>query len=288
MKYAFIHQQQAQHRIQTLCRILGVSRSGYYAWQHHPESQRAQQDRRLVAEIRQLHAQTHERFGGVKMWHSLKASGHACGKHRIARLRRRHGIWARRRKRFVITTRSKPGGWHAPNLLQRDFTAPAPDRIWVGDVTFIPTRQGWLYLAVLIDLYSRLVVGWAMSARNDTRLLSEAWVMAVARRCPKPGLIHHSDRGQTYASGVYRQQLADAHMQQSMSRKGDGWDNAVAESFFASVEFELIDQQTFESRAQARTALFEYIEVFYNRQRIHQTLNYQTPAAVDAAFQAAA
>lgn len=224
MKYAFIRQQHAQHSTQTLCRILSVSRSGYYAWQHRPESLRAQQDRRLVTQIRQLHAQTRERFGGVKMWHSLKARGHDCGKHRVARLRRRHNIWTRRRKRFVTTTRSKPGGWHAPNLLQRNFTAAAPDRVWVGDVTFIPTRQGWLYLAVLIDLYSRLVVGWAMSARNDTGLLSEALAMAVARRCPQPGLIHHSDRGQTYASGTYRQQLVDAQIQQSMSRKGDCWE----------------------------------------------------------------
>ena len=184
----------------------------------------------------------------------------------------------------MATTQSRHSHPCAPNRLQRDFTATAPDRAWVGDVTFVPTREGWLYLAIQLDLYSRAVVGWAMSPRNDTRLVLSALDMAVARRQPEPGLIVHSDQGQPYASRDYRACIKQYEMLQSMSRKGDCWDNAVAESFFASVAFELIDQQVFASRSVAKRELFQYIEVFYNRQRPHQTLDYQTPAKVDECY----
>ena len=188
---------------------------------------------------------------------------------------------AKRRKRFIATTRSKYSKWRAPNLLQRNFTARQPNEVWVGDVTFVPTQQGWLYLAVLIDLYSRQVIGWSMSNRNNTPLVSAALEMAIARRQPAKGLIHHSDQGQTYAAQFYRDLLEENGMMPSMSRKGDCWDNAVAESFFATLEFELIEQQVFPTRDRAKSAIFEFIEVFYNRQRAHQTLDYRTPLEVE-------
>jgi len=284
MKYAFVNQQRRNHRINLLCHTLKVSRSGYYAWRSRPESRRAREDRVLSVQIKALHVQTRERLGSVKAWRTLNGQGVVCGKHRVARLRRAQDIWARRRRRFVSTTNSKHGHWRAPNLLKRNFTAASPDRAWVGDVTFVPTRQGWLYLAVQIDLYSRLVVGWAMSSRNDTKLVSAALKMAVCQRRPKPGLVLHSDQGITYAAKDYRKLITANRMRQSMSRKGDCWDNAVAESFFASVEFEVIEQQTFATRQIAQSELFEYIEVFYNRQRLHQTLEYKTPLAVDQAY----
>lgn len=211
----------------------------------------------------------------------MKRQGIACGKHQVARLRRVNGIVAKRRKHFIATTRSKYTKWIAPNLLQRDFTVQRPNQVWVGDVTFVPTQQGWLNLAVLIDLYSRQVIVWSMSNRNNTALVLGALEMPIARRQPSKGLIHHSDQGQTYAAQSYRDLLSQHSMTLSMSRKGDCRDNAVAESFFATLEFELIEQQVFATRDQARSAIFHFIEVFYNRQRAHQTLGYQTPVEVD-------
>ena len=223
--------------------------------------------------------------GALKTWGVLQTQGIEGGKHRVARLRRQHDIVAKRRKRFVVTTRSKYTQWQAPNLLQRNFTADHLDRTWVGDVTFVPTREGWLYLAVLIDLLSRRVVGWSMSQWNNTALVISALNMAIANRRPRPGLIHHTDQGRTYASIEYRKRLKRAKMKPSMSRKGECWDNAVAESFFATLEFELIDRQVFNSRAQAKTEIFEFLEVFYNRQRSHQTLGYKTPFQVEQQYQ---
>ena len=281
MKYAFIRSQRHYHALSRLCQVLGVSRSGYYAWSRRGLSARAQANQVLLQQIRQVHERHRGHAGALKTWRVLRLQGIRCGKHRVARLRRQHGIVAKRRRRYVATTRSRIGTWQAPNLLQRRFTVPQPDRVWVGDVTHIPTREGWLYLAVLVDLYSRQVVGWSMSARNDTDLLLEALNMALLQRRPQPDLIHHSDQGRTYAGKVYQQRLAAAQLIPSMSRKGDCWDNAVAESFFATLEFELIEQQVFATRSVARTAIFDFIEVFYNRQRSHQTLDYKTPLRVE-------
>jgi transposase InsO family protein len=217
----------------------------------------------------------------VKTWRVLKCEGIPGGKHRVARLRRENDIRAKRRWRFIVTTRSKRDQWYAPNLLQRCFDAPAPDRVWVGDVTGVPTRQGWLYLAVLIDLYSRAVIGWSMSNHNNTDLVLGALAMATEQRSVEPGLIHHTDRGSNYASLEYQEKLSEAQIIPSMSRKRDCWDNAVAESFFGTLEFELIERQVFKNRPVARTAVFEFIEVFYNRQRAHQTLGYKTPLNVE-------
>lgn len=281
MKYAFVETQTPNHPITLLCHMLKVSRSGYYRWRWKIPSQRDQADKVLLLQIERVHHEHRGHAGALKTWYVLKRQGIACGKHQVARLRRVNGIVAKRRKRFVVTTRSKNTKWVAPNLLQRDFTVQQPNQVWVGDVTFIPTQQGWLYLAVLIDLYSRQVIGWSMSNRNNTPLLLGALEMAIARRQPSEGLIHHSDQGQTYAAQSYRDLLAQNSITPSMSRKGDCWDNAVAESFFATLEFELIEQQVFPTRDLARSAIFDFIEVFYNRQRAHQTLDYRTPLEVD-------
>jgi transposase InsO family protein len=283
VKYAFIRTQRRHHALVVLCRVLRVSRSGYYSWaQRVPNSRKADQD--LLQEIRRVHGEHRGHSGALKTWRVLQLQGIACGKHHVARLRQRYDIVARRRRRYLATSRSKYHMWQAPNLLKRRFTVDQPDRVWVGDVTHVPTREGWIFLAVQIDLYSRQVVGWAMHQHNNTELLLGALEMAIAHREVQPGLIHHSDQGRPYAATPYRQRLAEAGMLQSMSRRGNCWDNAVAESFFATLEFELIEQQVFENRKVAKTAIFEFIEVFYNRQRGHQTLGYKTPLRVEQEY----
>ena len=281
MKYAFIQAQQHAFRVRRLCEVLEVSPSGYYAWRHRPASPRAQANRVLLQEIRAVHRQSRDTYGAQKTWQALRAQGTVCGRHRVARLRRQHGIEAKRRRRFKVTTQSRIGQWVAPHLLQRRFQVQAPNRVWVGDVTFIATREGWLYLAVLLDLYARTVVGWSMSNRINQALVLQALQMALGHRCPPPGLIHHTDRGAIYAAGTYRQCLANHAAIASMGRRGNCYDNAVAESFFSTVKNECTLDRDFHTRAEARTCLFEFIEVFYNRQRLHQTLGYRTPDHVD-------
>jgi putative transposase len=265
-----------------MCRVLRVSASGYYTWLERPESSHAIEDRRLLASIQRIHLRSRQAYGTLKVWKTLRAEGITCGKHRVARLRRLDGIVTRRRRRFRVTTHSKHQRWIAPNRLQRQFHAAQPDRVWVGDVTFIATRSGWLYLAVQLDLYSRRVVGWAMSERNDLHLVLAALRMAIEHRRPSTGLIHHTDRGRLYAAAAYRTLMADHDMVPSMSRQKDCWDNAVAESFFATLKNELVWDSDFHTRDQARREIFEYIEVFYNRQRIHQTLDYRSPVAFES------
>lgn len=277
MKYAFIRDLHDQHSVRRLCCAVGVSSSGYYQWVTRIPSRRAQSDQHLLQQIRQVHRQSRENYGAVKTWRALKALGIDCGKHRVARLRNAYDLLARRRRRFVHTTRSKPRGWVAPNHLNRAFSVAQPNRVWVGDVTFVPTQAGWLYVAVLLDLYSRRVVGWSMSSRNNLRLVLDALTMAIQQRRPGPGLLHHTDRGRLYAAAEYRQILNHHHMIPSMSRKKDCWDNAVAESFFNNLKNELVYYQRYQDQNQARAAIFDYIEVFYNRRRIHQTLGYQSP-----------
>jgi putative transposase len=240
-------------------------------------SQREQSNRILLSEIRRVHKKAREAYGYLKTWKELQAQGVECGKNRVARLRRINGIESKRRRRFKITTQSKRGQWIAPNILNRCFEVTAPNRVWVGDVTFVETRQGWLYLAVLIDLYSRKVIGWSMSNRINKELVLQALKMALFNRKPEPGLIHHTDRGSIYAADKYRELLTEHGIKPSMSRKGDCYDNAVAESFFATVKNELTWEEDYQSRSEAQTRLFEFIEVFYNRQRIHQTLGYHSP-----------
>ncbi|MDC4207138.1 MAG: IS3 family transposase (plasmid) [Candidatus Manganitrophus sp.] len=277
MRYAFIHAHRSTHPVERLCGAVGVSRSGSYAWRSRPESRRARQNRTLLLEIRRVHAENREAYGAVKTWRALRAEGIMCGRHRVRRLRRADGIEARRMQRFRAAYQARNSAPCAPNWLNRQFDAPAPNRVWAGDITFIATRRGWLYLAVLLDLYSRRVVGWAMSERPDGQLVLDALNMAVTHRGPLPGLLHHSDQGIQYASGAYQRQLQVHGMRPSMSRKGDCYDNAVVESFFSTLKNEWVFHQSFLDRDQARAALFDYIELFYNRQRRHASLNYQSP-----------
>ena len=257
--------------------MLRVSPSGYYGWAGRSVSARDRANQALLIQIRRIHHESRQAYGSLKVWKTLNAHGIVCGKHRVARLRRIHGIEAKRRRRFKVTTRSKSTDWIAPNLLNRCFQTKQPNRVWVGDVTFIATRSGWLYLAVLLDLYSRKIIGWSMSNRIDKRLVLDALEMALIRRSPDAEVLHHSDRGAIYASDEYREKLSAHQLVSSMSRKADCYDNAVAESFFSTLKNELVVGSVFESRDQARTEIFKYIEGFYNRQRIHQSLNYLTP-----------
>lgn len=277
MKHAFIEAQRSVHRVDHLCAAVGVSRSGYYAGRRRPESRRAQANRTLLLQIRRLHAESREAYGAVKTWRTLNDEGVPCGRHRVRRLRRIHGIEARRMQRFRAAYAARNSEPSAPNHLDRQFAVAVPNRVWAGDITFIPTRRGWLYLAVLLDLYSRRVVGWAMSERPDGQLVLDALAMAIAQRRPSPGLIHHTDQGIQYASRLYRSRLQTQGMRPSMSRKGNCYDNAVVESFFSSLKNEWVFHQTFFDRDQARAALFDYIELFYNRQRRHAALDYQSP-----------
>jgi len=230
-----------------------------------------------MIEIRTIHQESRQAYGSLKTWKTLNSLGLVCCKHRVVRLRRVHGIEAKRRRRFKVTTNSRSTEAIAPNLLNRRFQIERPNRVWLGDVTFVATRAGWLYLAVLLDLYSRKVIGWSMSERNDKRLALDALEMALMRRRPDSEVLHHTDRGSIYASDEYREKMGRHRLVSSMSRKADCYDNAVAESFFSTLKNELVCGSVFESRDRARSEIFDYIERFYNRQRIHQSLNYRTP-----------
>ncbi len=235
----------------------------------------------MTEEILQVHRESKENYGSLKTWKTLRVKGIHCGKHRVARLRKINGIESRRRKRFKITTLSKNTEWIAPNILNRCFSAAKPDEVWVGDVTFLATRNGWLYLAVLLDLYSRKVIGWSMSDRNNKQLALNALNMAIERRQPQSKVLHHTDRGSIYGSDEYRNRLISYGLVPSMSRKGDCYDNAVAESFFSTLKNELIYNQRFTTRENAKLEVFKFIEIYYNRQRLHQALNYVTPEAME-------
>jgi len=283
MKYQCVAAYQAEHRLTRLCQTLGVSRSGYYAWRHRPASLRARANARLVGQMQQLHRQTKARYGAVKLWRALRLAGVPCGRHRVARLRRQHGLIAQRVRRFRVMIEHHQFAPPAPNRLQQVFVAPAPNRIWAGDLTAIATRAGWVYLAVILDLYSRRVIGWAMSPRPDQHVALTALQMAMTHRRPEPGLIHHTDQGATYTSMAYQRQLVQTGLVVSMSRKGNCYDNAVVESFFSTLKNELVHERDYHTREEAQTEVFEFIEVFYNRQRLHQTLGYVSPVQFEAA-----
>ena len=260
-----------------LCRTLSVSRGGYYDWRARGESARSRSDRELLGHIEQVHEASRQAYGAVKTWLELRARGLACGKHRVARLRKQAGIEARRKRRFRVIVEHHYTAPAAPNLVQRQFRVPAPDRVWVGDMTFIRTRAGFLHLAVLLDLYSRRVVGWAMGERPNLPLAANALDMALLARLPQEGLVHHTDQGPLYSAHAYREQLSKHGLLPSMSAKGNAYDNAVAESFFSNLKNELVHHCDFHTREAARAAIFDYIEIFYNRQRRHQILGYVSP-----------
>ena len=277
MKYAYIEAQAGTISITRLCRLLGIARSGYYDWHRRGESRQSRQNRELLAYIEEVHRSSREAYGAVKTWRELRARGIVCGKHRVARLRRQAGIEARRKRRFRITVEHHHTAPAAPNLVQRRFDVPSANLVWVGDGTFIRTRQGFLHLAVLLDLYSRRVVGWGMSDRPNLMLALSALDMALLQRRARQGLIHHTDQGPLYTARAYREKLMTHGLQPSMSRRGNCYDNAVAESFFSTLKNELVHHCDFHTRDEARAAIFEYIEVFYNRQRRHQSLGYLSP-----------
>jgi len=260
-----------------MCDVLKVSSSGYYAWLGRPESKQAKTRRRLIVTIKAIHQKSRQTYGSPRVHAELKARDEACCLNTVARYMRENDIAAKTKRKFKHTTDSNHEFPIAENLLDRQFTQSEPNRAWVSDITYIPTREGWLYLATVQDLFSRKIVGWSMSHRIDRHLVIDALGMAVNNRRPPPGLLHHSDRGSQYASGDYQQLLEDHGMTCSMSRKGNCWDNAVMESFYRSIKAELIYHEDFQTREEARRAIFEYIEVFYNRVRRHSTLGYLSP-----------
>ena len=277
MKYTFIAANTVEFRVKRMCHALSVQRSGYYAWRRRTPSTRAQANEVLLKLIREEHETSRKTYGSPRIKKVLERKGVLCGKNRVARLMRMHGIAAKKRHKWhPTTTQRKPGVVPAPNWLNQEFTAVAPNRKWVSDFTYIDTAEGWLYLATVLDLFSRKVVGWAMSEWMDTDLVETAWQMALLGRRPEPGLLHHSDQGSQYTSAAYQKSLTTALVQLSMSRVGNCYDNAVAESFFGTLKTECVTGQ-FATRALAHTSIFEYIEVWYNRQRLHSTLGYLSP-----------
>ena len=282
MKYQFIANHYAEFKITVMCRVLGVSRSGYYAWGKRPTSVRKMADQSLTEQIEVIHQKSRRTYGSIRIQKELADQGIKCGHNRVARLMREIGLSAKQSRKFKIsTTDSNHDQPIAPNLLERDFTAKRPNRKWLTDITFIPTAESWLYLAVVLDLYSRRIVGWAMAATLETSLVLTALRMALDTRQPEPGLVHHSDRGSQYASQDYRAVLTKHQIQASMSRKGNCYDNAAMESFFGTLKTELIHHRHYLTRLEAKTDIFEYIEVFYNRYRRHSTLGYLAPVAFE-------
>ena len=287
MRYACITRHRGAYPVRLMCRVLAVAASGYYAWRRGGSpTAHAVADAALLARVRVAHQQSHGTYGAPRVHQELRAAGVRVGKKRVARLMRADALVGRaRRRRGVRTTDARHGHPVAPNVLARQFDVrevAAVNRVWVSDLTYVPTREGWLYLATVVDLASRRVVGWAMRETLEADLALAALRMALGTRRPAPGLVHHSDRGVQYACAEYRTLLAAHGLVPSMSRKGNCWDNAVAESFFATLELELIVRSDWRTRDDARRAIFRYIEAWYNRERRHSTLGYVSPAQYEA------
>jgi putative transposase len=278
VRFSLIATEKACYPVALLCRVLKVSRSGYYAWHKRPAATRTVQDQRLALEVAAIHAHSRGRYGSPRVHAELRERGQRIARKRVARLMRAAGLRGRERRRFRCTTDSKHQMAIKGNLLARRFAVAAPNTGWVTDITYLWTLEGWLYLAVILDLFSRRVIGWALSERLERGLALDALAMALKQRQPSSGLLHHSDRGSQYASHEYQQLLARYGILSSMSRSGNCWDNAVAESFFATLKLELVYQTRWSSPAEARSAVFEYIELFYNRQRRHSALGYLCPS----------
>jgi putative transposase len=283
MTFRFIEEHKGQWPVRLLCETLEVSPAGYYAWRQRPPSARQQRRDALVVEIRAIHAEVKARYGSPRVHAELNARGQPCCVNTVARLMRQQGIAARAAKKFRCTTDSNHDLPVADNLLGRQFNPCGANEAWVADITSIPTGEGWLYLAAVEDLYSRRVVGWSLAEHQESRLVVDALELAVQRRLPGEKLLAHSDRGSQYASEHYQRLLARHGITCSMSRKADCWDNAPMESFFASLKKELVHDADFATRAQARAAVVEYIEVFYNNRRRHSSLGYVSPAEYEQA-----
>lgn len=282
MRFAFIRAHAAEFDILLMCRGLGVSRSGYYAWLKRPPSEREEADNQLTQLIQDAHARSRGTYGSPRVHAELKAQGRRVGRKRVARLMRRQGIRARQRRRFKVTTNSKHANPVAPNVLDQQFEAERPNEKWLADITYLPTREGWLYLAVVLDVYSRLIVGWAMGISLEQELVLRALRMALHQRRPQAKLLHHSDRGSQYTAETYQQLLAAYGITVSMSGAGNCYDNAMMESFFSTLKAECATAP-YDTRAEARRSVFEYIEVWYNRQRRHSALGYVSPQAFEQA-----
>ena len=283
MKFAFIAQQLGGLPVDVACDVLEVSRSGYYAWRDRPVSEQGRRRTQLADKIRVVHADNRGVYGSPRVWKALTATGERVCQNTVAKVMRAQGLQGKVKRKFVpCTTDSAHGQPIASNVLDRQFTTEAPNRKWAGDITYIPTDEGWLYLAGVIDLHSRRIVGWSMAEHMQTDLVADALTMALTRRQPPAGLLHHSDRGVQYASDAYQSLLQDHRIQASMSGKGDCWDNAVMESFWATLKTELIYHEHYATREDARRSIFEYIEVFYNRKRLHSSLGYVSPETFEA------
>ena len=277
MKYTFMAAHEREFQVRRMCRVLEVKRSGYYAWRKQEPSTRVQANQALLELIQTEHRNSRKTYGSPRLYILLRRKGVKCGRNRVARLMRLHGIRALSKRRYhPKTTQRQPGVVPAPNRLNQDFSASAPNQKWVSDFTLIETGEGWLFLAVVLDLFSRKVIGWAMSQKMDTALVITALRMALLGRRPPAGLLHHSDQGSQYTSAAYRACLNEALAQLSMSGVGNCYDNAVVESFFATLKTECVTG-AFSTCSLARTTIFEYMEVWYNRQRLHSTLGYHSP-----------
>ena len=281
MKYPFIEQYKHEFPVVVMCQVLGVSESGFYAWRKRPPCRRHREDAQLTKEIRQVFVTHRGRYGSPRIQKELKDQGRRIARKRVARLMREAELSAKHKRRRVLTTKRDATHPVAPNVLNREFTATEPNKKWVTDITYIPTAQGWLYLAVILDLYSRMVVGWSMSGNCDEELVEHALDQALARRRPKAGLLHHSDRGSQYTSRAYQLRLEQSEMSVSMSRKGNCWDNSVMESFFGTLKDECVRSTVYSSHDEARSDLFTYMEGYYNRVRRHSTLGYVSPFAYE-------
>lgn len=285
MRFQFIQSHARIFHISTMCRVLEVSRAGYYAWRARPLAERVKEDQRLRTRIRVIYEEARGRYGSPRVYQELRALGLPCGKHRTARLMRAAGLRAKSARRFRVTTQSDHAHPPAPNALARDFAVPEPAPVgaaaapvWMADITYLPTGEGWLYLAVILERDGRRVVGWALRPHLGQEVALSALEMALQHHRPAGGGVHHSDRGVQYASHAYRRRLTQAGFTLSMSRRGNCWDNAVVESFFATLTKELLSEGPFPTRDAARQAVFEFIEVWYNRRRRHSALGYRTPA----------
>jgi len=287
MKYWFIDQHRSSHGVQKMCRVIEASRSGYYRWKKQPQSKRQKENEKILMEIKESHKNSRRTYGSPRVVEDLQAKGMTCGKNRVARLMKVNGIVGKAKKKFKATTDSKHNLPVAENLLKQNFETEKPNTVWTSDITYVWTSEGWLYLAVILDLFSRQVVGWAMSDRLTSDFVVKALYQAIGRRQPASGCILHSDRGIQYASAAFRDVLMAYGFIQSMSRKGNCYDNAVTESFFHTLKTEHVYDYRYETRAEARQSIFEYIEMFYNRQRRHSALGYRSPVSFELEAMAA-
>jgi putative transposase len=285
MRYQFIEDYRDMFPIHLMCRVLTVSRSGYYAWRIRPVSQREMANCELIKKIKAVHEDSWETYGSPRVYQELKAQGISCGENRVARLMQSHGIRAKQVKRKKMTTKANAAHPVAPNLLNGNFTAERPDEKWLADISYIPTAEGWLYLAVIMDLFTRLIVGWSMAARMTSPLVEAALEMALQQRQPPPGLLHHSDRGSQYTGKDYQILLKSNIIEVSMSSTGNCYDNAPIESLFGTLKTELVHHRAYRTREEAKGDIFFYIEGFYNRRRRHSALGYLCPVDFELVHQ---